>query len=326
MPSKKPFKQPSLNLTDDGLHFDDSILWLDSSIDEKTAFISSPEHIGQKVNSRIITTAPTIALLKNSCAPLTCQYNRPFSIGKLTLELLPSGVMMGGASLHIHTDNGSTLYLPSFQNQYIACNRALQIKKADILITQATDPEPLKPIAPRKKEKEKLIEFILNSSKKGSWPIVICPPLPSAPEITQLLTNENFPLVVHQQIYKINNLYKKFGHDLGAYSLFLPNKVQSHAIIMLPPSYAPKKTLLNHHRKNKIFIDNSFNRIKHDSPHIQFNFPATSTGHDLIKIIKEVNPKTLYLFGPYAKKLAKSIKSSNTHIILLNRNNQPSLL
>lgn len=62
---------------------------------------------------------------------LVCQYNRPFSIGRLKMELLPSGVVLGGASLYVEKDNTRFLYAPVVQTQKIDAVRQMQLKKGN---------------------------------------------------------------------------------------------------------------------------------------------------------------------------------------------------
>ena len=318
-----------LRLTEDGILFHDSVLWLDSLYNGEITFFSSAINPRKNIHPKIIATDQTSALLKiqrSMPEALICQYNRPFSLGPLTLELLPSGFMLGGSSLHIQTEKFSVLYLSEIQNQPTVCNRKPQFKKADILVIKASDPEPLRPVPPRKKEKERFGEYVLQHIKRKSWPIVVCPSLPTAPEITQLLANENITLAVHSSIYKINNFYKKSGYDLGNYDLFSPNKEYPQSIVLFPSDYTPKNHSHNYLKKEKIFIHSSLYPTTKSIQQEQFNLASTCSGLDTLKIIKDLNPKVLYLFGPYANKLAKSIKFPLPQIKVMHPNNQPPLL
>ena len=106
--------------TDDGIHFDNSILWLDSFSSGEVSFISSAINLKKNIAPQVIATEETIKIfdyLKIRPKTLRCQYNRPFSIGKYNLELLPAGSIIGSASLFIKTHDKTILYAPCLQNE-----------------------------------------------------------------------------------------------------------------------------------------------------------------------------------------------------------------
>ena len=100
-PTTKPIAE-RLYLTDDGIQFDQSRLWLDSKQSGALSFLASASLVRERYKNQVIVSEETHKLLKlynPSLNALICQYNRPFSIGRYNLELLPAGNVLGGASL-----------------------------------------------------------------------------------------------------------------------------------------------------------------------------------------------------------------------------------
>ena len=134
--------------TDDGIHLSNSILWFDSRANGQLSFVSSAQCPSKVQVPQIITTEETLKILaaqKNEPQThnaLVCQYNRPFSIGRLRMELLPSGGILGGASLYVETEQGRLLYAPYLQTQKSGTVRQMQLKKAHTLILNAYHPDP----------------------------------------------------------------------------------------------------------------------------------------------------------------------------------------
>ena len=98
--------------TDDGLHLANSILWLDAQDSGDLSFLSAASTTFHPKVPQVIATEETIKILeafRKKPNALKCQYNRPFSIGRLRIELLPSGSVLGGASLFVETDQGKLL-------------------------------------------------------------------------------------------------------------------------------------------------------------------------------------------------------------------------
>src|SRR5690606_38073060 len=110
----------AIRQTNDGLHLANSILWFDSKESGDLSFLSSATQNFQPHVPQVIATEETVRILeafRRKPRALICQYNRPFSIGPLKMELLPSGVVLGGASLYVETEKGRLLYAPQLQTQ-----------------------------------------------------------------------------------------------------------------------------------------------------------------------------------------------------------------
>src|SRR5690606_33632481 len=114
------------------------------------------------------------------------QYNRPFSIGRLRMELLPSGTTLGGASLYVETDQGRLLYATRLQTHRISTVRKMQLKKAQTLVLGAYHADPNSAMPSRKKEKDRLLRTIQKEIKNNRYPLVLCQPLGTAQEITKM--------------------------------------------------------------------------------------------------------------------------------------------
>ena len=150
--------------TEDGLHLKDSILWLDAYSTGQLSFLSVARESIKNLLPQVIATEETVKVLeafRKKPNALVCQYNRPFSIGQLKMELLPSGHSFGGALLYLETGHQSLLYAPSLQTLKIPTHRQLQLKKAKTLILKAQTPDPLQsPSKTRNREKEATIRCI----------------------------------------------------------------------------------------------------------------------------------------------------------------------
>ncbi|MFK7823357.1 MAG: hypothetical protein AB8G05_04340 [Oligoflexales bacterium] len=319
--------------TEDGLHLKDSILWLDAYSTGQLSFLSVARESIKNLLPQVIATEETVKVLeafRKKPNALVCQYNRPFSIGQLKMELLPSGHSFGGALLYLETSHQSLLYAPSLQTLKIPTHRQLQLRKAKTLILQAHTPDPLQsPSKTRNREKEAFLDQIISYTKNGKWPLIFCKALPTAQEITKWLCEHDIPLAVHHQIYKVNKIYESYGSELGNYSQFSQRRSKNKVVLF--PYYPSKKGKL------PSSSDRPFLVIKNDleplpSSIIQdriggcFNLNASSYGADFNEVIEKVKPKEIYFFGPYSKQYCDSFKkNSNCTVKALFSNDQPPL-
>ncbi len=319
--------------TEDGIHLNDSILWFDAKNRLELSFVSSASSARGKVIKQAIATDETIRLLdclNLKTSALKCQYNRPFTIGRLKMELLPSGSILGGASLYLETDRGKLLYAPETMLQRVTTARQLQLKKAQTLVIQAAHSDPRLSFPQRRREKERFLETALAFVAKGEYPIVLCDPFSTAPEITQLLANAGIPIAVHDLIYRVNRVYESCGPKLGNYTKF--SKHTKNKVIIFPMDAQLGFNLRSPLPDRPTFViershDEYFPLIRlFRTVTNRFKLPVNSDGPELEQIVTQVNPKELLIFGPYAKSYALHLSGICPIVQAIYPNDQPTLL
>ena len=317
--------------TDDGIHLEGSILWLDAHKTGDLSFLSTPATQKKFTGPQFIATEETVKILqinrKNPKA-LICQYNHPFALGKLEIELLPSGSSLGSALLYIKANNKEILYAPTLQTQKINIVRKIQLRKADTLILEAFHPNPSKTLPSRKKEKERLLDNLKLELSKGHCPHVYCNPTITAQEITELLCGQNIPVTVHPYIYKVNKIYENSGSQLGPYqSKTITDK--PHVKIFphpfkKPPSRGQTEApfFVIDEKMDENLCD--FNCL--DDPTLnRYVLSPVCDLRDLKEVIQFVEPKEIFVFGPYAKRYVEDLTHLALSVKVLNPNDQPSL-
>ncbi|MEZ4742837.1 MAG: hypothetical protein R3B45_10385 [Bdellovibrionota bacterium] len=319
-----------LRSTSDGLHLDGSILWFDSHATGQLSFLSSCISTTKTKVPQVITTEETARILesfKRKPNALICQYNRPFSIGKLKMELLPSGSILGGASLYVETDKGRLLYAPQLQTHRISIVRQMQLKRAKSLALGAYKPAPQITLPNRKKELESLVAQVADSCSKGQWPVILCQAFGTAQEITKSLSDHKLPVSVHSSIAKVNKIYELYGSQLGRYSTYSAKKPNNKILLWPLP--------LSKNFKIPTFPDSPLilvkdNTIEHELEEISqligsYIISNSSDANDLKEVIAAVQPKELFLFGPYAKAYVEEFKNLSPVVAPLFADNQPTL-
>ena len=320
-----------LYLTDDGLQFDNSILWLDSQKNGKLSFLSSALSVKERYNSQVIVSEETHKLLKlynPDLKALICQYNRPFSIGRYDLELLPSGSALGASSLYIDTGSEKILYAPTLSETKTSLARSLQLKPVDYLILRVDHCDPLKSFfSQRKKELNNLVESVKKCLQSGKTPVVLAPLLHTASELCSVFSEEKLKTFAHKVIYDINKIYEDFGHPVGSCELLNLNKeAPSEGVLIVPPSFRSKKIFLSTENHEFFFVCD-----KGDTTHLPnscdtFMIPLPERNLNITKMIKQIEPKKTFLFGPYATRFAALNRSLNTPIEVLQPYHQKPLL
>jgi putative mRNA 3-end processing factor len=319
--------------TEDGLHLTDSILWFDSRGSGDLSFLSSAASREHPKVPQVIATEETVKILeayRKKPNALVCQYNRPFSIGRLKMELLPSGCVLGGASLYVETDKGRLLYAPQLLPQRVPTVRQMQLKRANTLILGVTHPDPHAAMPNRKKEKERLLETVRQYVAAGEYPVILCEPVATAQEITKLMTESGVPLAVHDAIFRVNTVYEAYGSPLGEYSRY-SRKHTKRKVALFPLPRAGSGTLRAPLPDGPILVvEDTLEAMTQPGAAFRtiaarFHIASTCDGPEIREIIAAVNPRELYVFGPYAKRYVDELSDVCSVVRPLFPNDQPTL-
>lgn len=317
-----------LQPTEDGLHIKDTILWLDSYLCGQISFISVASDQRKGISPQVISTEETSKILETfhkKTRALVCQYNRPFSIGRLRMELLPSGYALGAASLYLEANDKSLLYAPYIHTQKSSTSRTTQLKKAQTLILGAH--QPLMNFPNRKKEMERLIGLTEAAVKQNKHPIIMCQAVGIAQEITHLLAESNLPVAAHRTIYKVNKIYEDYGGQLGTYGLY-STKRSRQKVTLLPSLIAAKSGKISLSPDRPVFVVNHNglqSPLALNKPTEEFNIKTNTEVSELSNVIERVKPSELFFYGPFAKQYADRFKASFPTVQALYPNDQPTL-
>ncbi len=317
--------------TEDGIRVGDSILWLDSQFSPGLSFLSGASNVKSRTSSRVLATEETARLLAINnirLNALTCEYNHTVAIGQFKLELLPSGAGLGAASLFVEHRQSSLLYAPRLQPQKSGISRTMQLKNAETLILGAYTPYPPAHHPSRKKEKERLLHTVQSYIEAGKSPVLVCEPYAIAQEICKLLAEASVPLAVSGSIFRTNKIYESYGSDLGAYAMQHRRSLDTpHALIVPQPQ---KKRTVYPIPPGPIFmIDESAQEPTQADlrrpPAERFVIPEHSDARELKTIIQTVEPREVYIVGPYAKQYASELSSLRTPVSALFPSHLPAL-
>lgn len=318
-----------LKSTDDGIHLEESILWFDSHHSGQLSFLSNAINRNKFSVPQVIATEETIKILDafhirvNS---LKCQYNRPFSIGRLKMELLPSGGTLGGASLYVETGNGRILYAPYLQTQRIPTVRQMQLKRSNYLILGAHHPNPKVNFPIRKKEKERLLGLVESLQSQDKPIIILCPIVSIGQELTELFTSHGISIGVHSKIYQINKIYESCGSVLGNYST-LSSKRKCQVLLYPIPFFKDMK-IPPLPTGPKIIVNDGSHDIIHENIEgfvDSVTLSLHSDGGELKEVAAAVQPEKIYFFGTYARSYAEEFKNTAPYVAALYDNDQPTL-
>ena len=124
----------------DGVFLTGSSIWCDARRRRDVCFASSALGVTTRGHGQLIATPITMALLEsNSPGQLAVPVRKPFTLGKLKLELFPSGAALGSAALRVDFGDRSVVYAAAVQpgDAGIATMEAGEVRRCDVLVVDA---------------------------------------------------------------------------------------------------------------------------------------------------------------------------------------------
>ncbi|MDE3269090.1 MAG: hypothetical protein OYH77_02270 [Pseudomonadota bacterium] len=300
----------------DGYHLKNSVLSLDVSGEADLSFVSSalmPMPEGRRIIATEDTAAIFAALHRKKINALVCQYQRPFSVGELTLELLPSGTVLGGASLFIQTTKHSVLYAPHLQTEAVASNEPMTLRKADILVIGIHHGNFVLP--KRTHEVQRLASAIAASDQQL---YVYCEAIGTAQEVCVLAARLGCSVAMHASIAAISKVYKP--NRVADYRLY--RRTSAYDVVILPYSHIKYQ---HRHAGVSFYVHDTSPAPQQRRAEAEFTISRFSAGAQLRAVVSQVNPSEVYIVGDYARTHYDKIKADRTQVQPVFAEHQPTL-
>jgi putative mRNA 3-end processing factor len=192
---------------------------------EATAFVShagAPRLRGGS-DVRLVTTERTRALRTVAVTPrgqaaatLVTPFGRPFALGRLRLELLPSGHAPGAAQLYVELDGRRVAFCGPLNPSPGRFAEAPQVRAADALCIDAPLAAYARKLPPRAEAEAALLVAVERAREDGATPVVLAPAFGAAADVVALLAGAALPLRVHPRIAGWLDGYARIGLTLPA--------------------------------------------------------------------------------------------------------------
>ena len=131
----------------DGVYLTGTPIWCDARRRRDVCFVSSADRVGKTGHGQLIATHDTLALLganAKSAGHLAVPLHRPFTLGTLRLELIPSGRGVGAAALHVDLGDRSVLYAGAIRT--VTAREPAEVRACDAVIVAAPVADALEPL------------------------------------------------------------------------------------------------------------------------------------------------------------------------------------
>ncbi len=206
-----------------GLHLKNSVLWFDATTSRQLCFISNANVIHALDHQKILATDRTADMLHALAAThgrgrrvhepqaLVTPYCRPFSLGQLSLELFPSGYVLGSASLKIEYQDQTIVYAGDINARKNPLVERLEARRCDVLTMPCRFGQRRFIFPPFEQVAQSIVRFASDAIERGSTPVFFCTPCGEAQEVATLLLHAGITVRAHRKIYTVSQVYEQVG-------------------------------------------------------------------------------------------------------------------
>ena len=225
-------------------------LWLDPKTKKPFSFVSHGHSDHLRRHERVLVSQST-ALFYNDAFQkgevVAKPFNEPFTINGCTVELFPSGHMLGASQILIENEE-RVVYTGDFKLEKGNTAESAHIKRCDILIMECTYGNPKYVFPPREEVNEHIVQFAETCLNEGTIPVLFAYRMGKAQEVMKLLGERNIPTAIPKPVYTISKLYEQAGVTFGPYRLFEGGDLKDSVVI---GSWGMKRQGLLNGIKNK---------------------------------------------------------------------------
>jgi len=318
---------------DNGIHLKGTGLWFDSKKKVGLSFISNADIDKFTPPEKIIATHETIKFLEKKVKKsvlLTCPFYRPFSLGNLQVELIPSGHMLGSSQIIVDKSEKTLIYSGDINLKELPTAETISIKHCNVLVLKCTFGLP-EYIFPSFEESMKpLIKFIGAALSSNSAPILMVKAVGVAQDIIKALGDNGFKLRLHKSIYDVTKIYEGLGVNFGDYELLESGNIEEKVVIMPLEKIDSDNIHEIKSKQSAIIVESGTEELSSITSEFNadkaFTF-STRAGYDeLLEYVEKVNPEKVYLIDQYANEFAKVLQNNGYEAIALEKPTQLNLL
>jgi Cft2 family RNA processing exonuclease len=318
---------------DKGIHLKGTDLWFDSGSKRELSFVSSAAVEGPFNSEKIIATPETIRLLEGrikKSVTLACPYERPFSLGSVRVELIPSGFMLGSSQICVQKDSKTIIYTGDICLRNLRTSKPAQVRKCDVLVVKCTFAAPKYSFPPAGKTAGEIIEFARRALSAGAVPIFLADAIGKAPELAKILSDEGFGLSLHKSVYETVKIYEEFGITFSNYESYKPGRAEGRVVIF--PLRTGGSAELDKLPKKNVAVITEFsederanlkNTYRADEA---FPFSACADFDELVQLVEFVRPEKVYLAYGHALEFAQALRKKGFDAAALHKPSQLKLL
>ena len=289
---------------------------------------SHADYIGK--NRRILATDKTVRVLTRGTGKidaLTSPYRRQFTLGPLTLEMFPSGHVLGAAQLLIVRDGRRLVYTSDVNPRASLTAETGEPVPCEALVIPATYGRPQYVFPPREQVLERIHQFVDDCLNDRTTPVFIANQIGLAQELMQSLGTAGHRMRVHRSIYDVAKIYRELGLSLPNARRFQGAPAKDE-IVIFPPILRNHSTIRGLKKHKTAMVDGrALDEAYVFRSKVDRAFALSdAAGHDeLLTFIAATGASEVFLSDGYVDEFAQDLRNAGVRTFPLVKPKQLSL-
>jgi Cft2 family RNA processing exonuclease len=289
----------------DGVHLTGTSIWCDARRRRDVCFVSSADRVVPADHGQLIGTPTTIALVagKNS-GHLAVPVHRPFTLGTLRLELIPSGRAIGAAALHVDTGARTVLYAGAIRTA--GGVEPAEVRASDAVIVDAPIGEHV--LGAVDDVADRVVTWVRTQLAAGKPTVLVVDSALDGLEIATKLAAAGLAISASKSVRDAAAVLRKAGVNNAAFDpaveLRLPTKKPTAVVIRAESDRVVPLT----HVMETVAALVSPRAVEPDEDlDIGFVWPFVASRDQLLAWIEQSRAKQVYVTGAYAETIVAKL-------------------
>ena len=307
-------------------------IYFDSQRAVPLSFVSSANINSLPRSDKIIATPETVKLLgkkiKDS-AVLSSPYGKPFTLGNYSIELIPSGQMLGAAQVVVEKDGKRIVYAGGFKLKNTATAGYAELRRCDTLIVDCAYGASKLVFPLPEAVMESIFEFINRTLFEDNIPVILINPIGKAQDLIIFLGEREVEISLHPAMAKTLRLYEELGVRIPLYG-GIKRKHFKNKVLIAPLSYR-NSAVVERLKKKKVAVVSGRSMengvLMRSALRAEVAFPLTNHwGYDEISEYLEVSrPESVIIRGNFSDSLTNGLKKDGWNVTALKKPRQLAL-
>ncbi len=307
-------------------------IYFDSKRAVPLSFVSSANIERLPRSEKIIATPETIKLLGKKIkgsAVLSSPYGKPFTLGSYSIELIPSGQILGAAQVVVEKDGQRIVYAGGFKLKNTATAGYAELRRCDTLIVDCAYGAPKFVFPPPEAVMESIFEFISRTFFEDSIPVILINPMGKAQDLIIFLGEREIEMSLHPAMAKTLRLYEELGVRIPPYG-GIKRKHFKNNVLIAPLSYRSSAVVEKLKRKKVAVVSGRSmenGALMRSALRAEVAFPLSNHwGYDEISEYLDVSrPGNVIIRGNFSDSLTNELKKDGWNITALKKSRQLAL-
>ena len=312
----------SLQFVGGGVWLPQLRLWLDPherQVGPDRVFVSHAHSDHTAAHREVILSEPTARLMHarsvkvKTAHALSFGETRSFQGAEVPwqITLVPAGHIFGSAMALVEAGGESLLYTGDFKLRPGLSAEPCDPRHADVLVMETTYGRPEYQFPPTEAVLREVVRFCCETLGRGETAVLLGYSLGKSQELLCALADAGLPIMLHDTVHKLTQVYERLGRTFPAYEAFDSAKA-ARKVLLCPPQAARSRRLRDlGPTRLAIFTGwavESSCRFRYGA---DAAFPLSDHADfpDLIEMVKRVAPRKVYTLHGFAADFARTLRA-----------------